>query len=496
MKTIFVYLAVMLIRVLSLFAQKPVQETIPQLKEWWVAPPEIKGLGRYGVSYIPNFYHGRDAMGVSINNGQMVTWLNRFPGDTTNVFTWKGGGPVMQGDFNGDGITDYMAGGYIYRGIKNGEPPDSVPVRYQNFFTDQVLDVNHDGYDDIVSIAGLGFTTIAQILYGASDFNTMKFVNIDRIPPIDTTMYGDKIYMGADGNMRFIMYTHKWVNSGTTVRNGYVLFKATWQKGDTLPKFEKLSSVLRFGSNDLQFSRGASGYYSGKHTDKKLFIPIEYIGSEYDYKNNVVFYDVAKDSFDERLRFRLDGVGSSIYPLKRSIDSDSIEDLVIRGPGKILFFSGKTLGTVDTSGLLATYNVTCSGQLAYSIGDINNDGIADIVTGVGCVSILEGLKSKPDGISEHNMQSTISLTDTSPFPLKKNIASTLKITIPKQGLYHLEIFTLTGQYLGEILNQILEAGEQKIVINVSSLLPASGTYILNLRSESGNVIVQRTIIIE
>jgi len=120
MKTLVVAFAVLLLGRVPLPAQKILQDTIPQLKEWWRAPETEKGLGKYGVCYIPNFYHGRDAMGVSINNGQMETWLNRFPGDRENIFTWKGGGPVLQGDFNGDGITDFMAGGYIYRGIKNG----------------------------------------------------------------------------------------------------------------------------------------------------------------------------------------------------------------------------------------------------------------------------------------------------------------------------------------------------------------------------------------
>jgi len=81
-----------------------------------------------GISFLPNCYNGQNAIVVSTSKG-VHTWLNRFPGDTQNVFTWKTGN-IRRGDFNGDGITDYTdAEGNIYPEIQNGMPPEPEPVR-------------------------------------------------------------------------------------------------------------------------------------------------------------------------------------------------------------------------------------------------------------------------------------------------------------------------------------------------------------------------------
>ncbi len=73
------------------------------------------------MTWLDNFYHGKGALVVYTSEG-VKTWLLRFPGDTMNVFSWeKGSSNIKTGDFNGDGITDYVdENGYIYEGIKNG----------------------------------------------------------------------------------------------------------------------------------------------------------------------------------------------------------------------------------------------------------------------------------------------------------------------------------------------------------------------------------------
>ena len=96
---------------LSLFAQ--IQHTtqiqdVPTLQEWWRA--DNKGYGVDGMTWLDNFYNGKGALVVSTPNG-VQTWLLRFPGDVENVFTWQGGDAnIKTGDFNGDGVTDYVDG--------------------------------------------------------------------------------------------------------------------------------------------------------------------------------------------------------------------------------------------------------------------------------------------------------------------------------------------------------------------------------------------------
>ncbi|HYF03008.1 MAG TPA: VCBS repeat-containing protein [Patescibacteria group bacterium] len=153
-------------------------DSLPVLQEWWRAPADIIGLGR-SVSFLPNFYNGKDAIVVSVPDPtnpflpmHFHTWLNRFPGDTQNVFSWKGGN-VKSGDFNGDGITDYVDGaGYIYKGIQNGQPPMPEPVaRYIS--GENIFDFNSDGFDDIYAI------NEDKILYGSTDLTKLVSVNAE-----------------------------------------------------------------------------------------------------------------------------------------------------------------------------------------------------------------------------------------------------------------------------------------------------------------------------
>jgi len=502
MKKLVLLFALVLLCAAPSFAQKPIADTIPQLKEWWRAPETEKGLGKYGVCYIPNFYHGRDAIGVSINNGQMETWLNRFPGDRENVFTWKGGGPVLQGDFNGDGLTDFMAGGYVYRGVKNGEPPDSVPVRYQNFFTDQVIDVNHDGFDDIISITGDGLFTIVQIFYGASDFNNMKFVNIDRTPLIDSLTRGERVYMGADGDMRFIMLTYKKVLPMEKPRDGYILYRAKWNKGDTLPTFEKLSSVLRYENNELPFQPGGA-VFTSKHIQSKYFITRESLANS-TFLYNIVIYDVTNDKFNEKLRYRADNT-YTITPLSQSIDNDEIEDLVIRqygGTSTILkFFSGKNL---PDSIPFATYQSGCDNPpiTVCSIGDVSGDDIADLAIDTypsqypNCFIIIKGF-SESTNVVELNSTQTNTGIETLPHPVNISLPSTVRVTVTTPQLYFLDLATLTGVKIIQQELGFLESGTHSIGLNPELLKNKSKqSLVLRLLDNKKNIVNQRIIIIE
>ncbi|MBS1537065.1 MAG: hypothetical protein JST20_04890, partial [Bacteroidetes bacterium] len=131
MKPFLASLALVLLIVVApvVYAQNPVQDTIPQLQEWWRA--DNMKYGKYGMTWLDNFYNGKGALVVWTPNG-VQTWQLRFPGDTQNVFTWqKGSANIKTGDFNGDGIIDYVdENSNIYQGIKNGEPPKSEPVSF------------------------------------------------------------------------------------------------------------------------------------------------------------------------------------------------------------------------------------------------------------------------------------------------------------------------------------------------------------------------------
>jgi hypothetical protein len=508
MKKSVLLLMLVLIFAVPALSQKPIEsQAIPELQEWWRAPANEEGLGQYGVSYLPNFYHGKDAMAVSTKDKTMATWLNRFPGDRENVFTWQTSGTVLYGDLNADGIRDYVCGTRIYRGIQNGEPPESGTIRAINMQPNLVVDVNHDGYADVVDwYAGGGHVTggvVAQIVYGRPDFKEMKVVQIPCASSMDSTMEMESMYMGTDGDMRILMFSYKQPKDNRQDFNGYVLFRATWKTGDTLPTYEKLAEVIRYRGTDITFDRGGTVYQSKYHSNI-YFIAREFLAP---YNNNVLVYDISKDTFEQKLKFYW-GDASNITPLKQSIDGDKFEDWVLykSGDETKIFSGGIILDGIPELQYKRNCTIvdrdTLEAGVVMAIGDVNGDSIPDLAVGTAtnvpsCFRILLGRKPVNE-VNEPVIENspTFTLTDPTPHPLSRGKSAILSANILKSGEYYLELVDISGKHVAELKRQYLETGSQSIMLDITHIPIASGSYILRLKNETGMILGQRTIIVE
>ena len=502
MKTLLYVFVVVVFYTAPLYAQTPpASQAIPELQEWWRAPADEKGLGEYGVFYLPNFYHGKDAMAVSTKDGTMETWLNRFPGDRENVFTWQTSGTVLYGDLNADGIRDYVCGTRIYRGIQNGEPPESGTIRAINMKPNMVVDVNHDGYVDIVDCyeggSRIGSGLVGQIIFGGPDFKEMKTVQLPFDIVMDSTMYVEQMYMGKDGDLRILMFAYDLVGDPRRDFNGYVLFRATWKTGDTLPTYEKLAEEIRYYDTDIPFQRGGAIYQSKYHSTA-YFIARESLGST---KSNVLIYDISKDTFEEKNKFRQDNA-PLLNMLNLSINEDKYEDWCIRTTGNnfIMFKGGEILDSVP----IIKYHAECQGNInrLVAIGDVNGDSINDIAVFLesdispNCFRIILGTKTVTS-VSEPRVEGTVfTLTDLTPHPVSRGMNAIVSVAIVTSGNYTLDLFTAGGKRIAELNKQFFEAGSQSIVFDISRLSIAAGSYIVRLKNETGMVLGQRTIIIE
>jgi len=504
MKTLLYVFVVVVFYTAPLYAQTPpASQAIPELQEWWRAPADEKGLGEYGVFYLPNFYHGKDAMAVSTKDGTMETWLNRFPGDRENVFTWQTSGTVLYGDLNADGIRDYVCGTRIYRGIQNGEPPESGTIRAINMKPNMVVDVNHDGYVDIVDCyeggSRIGSGLVGQIIFGGPDFKEMKTVQLPFDIVMDSTMYVEQMYMGKDGDLRILMFAYDLVGDPRRDFGAYILFRAQWKTGDTLPTYEKLVEEIRYYDTDIPFQRGGTIYQS-KYDSNIYFMIKESLGM---LKHNLLIYNISKDTFELKTRYRKDNV----YPfmLNGSIDGDNYEDWVMRtgtGKSKLFFFSGNN---ITDSQPMSMHDPICDGNLggAKVIGDVNGDSVNDVAVYLessvapNCLRILLGRKESTGvGDPAINIKDIFSLTDPTPHPLSRGKTGILSANILKSGDYYLELVDISGKHVAELKRQYLEAGSQSIMLDITSIPIASGSYILRLKNETGMILGQRTIIIE
>jgi hypothetical protein len=427
-------------------------------------------------------------MALRTASDEIHTWLNRFPGDTENFFTWKAG-YIRRGDFNGDGITDYIDGvGNIYRGIQNGQPPEKEPVFKYNF-SGIIYDLNNDGFDDILWRSdGGGYGVVARILYGGSDFTKFAQVNIERTAPFDTNRSVDQIYFTSEGEARFLVY-HTFKN-GLDIIKGYEIYKVTWEKGGTQPAFEKLSEHKNKTSSPDFAEYTSDAIYQSKYHNKTFLFLRESLNGDY-FKNNVHIFDITDNNFTRVLKFRLDNANFNM--LEQSVDGDEYEDWYNNQGNQKLVFSGGAV--FDSIPKLQT-----KGFAIGAIGDVSGDGISDLAaslydfpTATFHFRIVNGL-DLTTGISNDNTQSPLfSFTETSPHPINMQSVARISVNILSPAQYTLSLYTLDGKLTGHIFQGWLDSGSQDIPLNLAPYNLSPGSYLL--RMSNGVEAIQRTIII-
>ncbi len=504
MKTFISLLVLLLFIAMSLSAQTPVQDTIPQLKTWWSAPDE-KSLGA-SASYLPNFYHGKDAMAVQTKNG-METWLNRFPGDRENVFSWQGNAPIYRVDINGDSIIDYIdKRGNIYKGIQNGEPPEIKPTQTLKYFFGNenwhilIADFNSDGIPDVLRILNSRLTSIPDVVsiyYGNKDIAQIKQVQLSSTL-LESGNYWERIpvciYRTDKNSFRLIISKRPTTNSPYH-EDGFELYAIELTNGENQPNLRKLSEYLvNIPTNsDGNFSIGLGSFYQSRYHNKKYFFALS--------KNNSNFtiFDVSNDNYEMKQELNVSG-GYRIIPLEYSINSNKYEDFVVFQAveqSKVLnFYDG---GEILSLKPFACYKLPCtnSANSIFSCQDFNNDGILDLACTTYeeaappfCFQMIESPKLL-NAVEPNESNNIFTLSGTIPHPLSTN--SSVSITISKEGTYSLSLYSSDGKEVKNIFHGILQMGEQTLPLDVSGL--SNGTYILQLQSADNSVISHRSIII-
>jgi hypothetical protein len=315
---------------------------------------------------------------------------------------------------------------------------------------------------------------------------------------MDSTMEMERMYMGTDGDMRILMFAYDLVGDPRRDFSAYILFRAKWKSGDTLPTYEKLAEEIRYRDTDIPFWRGGAVYQSKYHSTT-YFIVRE--GLEMS-NMNVIIYDISKGIFEEKFKFRFDNAFPVV--LNRSLDGDKYEDwMIYNAPNnRFVFYSGgETLDSIPIS----TYNPPCEGNISglQIIGDVNSDRVNDIAVFLlssvapNCLRIAISAKSSTGVPESSDVQRTIfTLTDPIPHPISRSKSAILTTNITKQGTYLLELLDSSGKQVAELNKQFFEAGSQSIEFDISRLSIASGSYIVRLKNETGMILGQRTIIIE
>ncbi|MBS1537212.1 MAG: VCBS repeat-containing protein [Bacteroidetes bacterium] len=468
---------VLLIITAPLSAQKPVvQDSIPQLKEWWRA--DDMQYGKDGMTWLDNFYHGKGVLVVSTPDG-VKSWQMRFPGDTENVFTWSGGSAAIKtGDFNGDGIVDYIDGqGNVYIGLQKGEPPQSEPSG-KGFNPSIISDINTDGYDDLLA-------TEAVIL-GKSDISKLEVKSLV-FPELDSNNVPTASYIKSPGEIRVICHRYYWTNQvqypyRRVNKDGLRLVRVYWD-GNGL-KSEKLDefTVNTNDSTGLLWKRALISLPNGKN-----YLICATIIKGNNQTTDVTIYNVNNDKLEKLYSKRIDGI-SSINQLNKSIDGDDIPSFFINqyklGVPTLHFYKGNIADSLHEIAQFTTV------QIAYltSTSDINGDGKADLALSNHYFPSLErfrfsviSLKDTVTLVEENkDTEKALTIESISPMPVPKEQIIQIKVNAPKIDSYTLSLFDGTGKKLIGKVGSFQLTGEQLLYVNLGEYKVSSGMYVLRI----------------
>ncbi|MBL7976635.1 MAG: VCBS repeat-containing protein [Candidatus Kapabacteria bacterium] len=364
-----------------LFAQTPITtptstQAIPVLQEWWRA--DNMGYGINGMTWLDNFYNGKGALVISTPNG-VQTWQLRCPWDTVNVFTWSGGDAnIKTGDFNGDGVTDYVDDkGNIYIGIENGKPPLPSDTKINHQIGQRrvlVADVNKDGKSDILSFASTMYPSkiFGQIFFGTTDVKNILSKSVYQSGTIDTNSSAYCIYENSKKEIRLI---NRYYQKGSS--DGYTLYSVSINNIDSTPVLNKLHEYF---VSDRQETCGRTNALITDDTKHTIhWVALEMINERREL-TNVTVYDITNDTFNKLYSVRMDSV-TTIGSFNNSIDNNGTKDFyIVRWKvdllSKLMLFSGEMFSSFNQ---LSEYKL-CQYQGCTTVNDLNQDGIADIVT--------------------------------------------------------------------------------------------------------------------
>ena len=471
MKTLVAF-ALALLGALPAAAQ---DEKLPMLEEWFSLPG-----GQPYLSYLPNFDiegNGKNALGLKYNTSG--TWYNRFPFDTANQFSWSGNGyfKIVQGDFNKDGMIDYMdSRGYVYRGLQNGSPPEVEPavqaaigLSSRNTY---VSDFNNDGFDDVLTTTQAepgAVSNFAVLVLGAADLTKMQAISLGK--PIGKRDYLIGAYTTPGGKARVILYTDDF---GVEAFN-LVEFTVTSAGGTPDVSFTVLDKFRRdyaIGQTQPYFYPQGSLLYNSVKTGVKALIP-------YILYNQTSVYEIVADRFANKKQLPLI---DEPYLINPSIDKDSIEDWAA-GYSKdhIAIFSGNPSDTPKPRAVIPY--LSCGGnRVIIGIGDVSGDGIGDLAFAArdGCFRIYKGLDWKVVGVNETGVPSDFRLHQNEPNPVGKDGRTVVPMTIAREGRYTLTLYDGEGKHIAELFGGALPAGEVRVPLDLAGLPIGSGFYTLRL----------------
>jgi len=463
-------------------------------------------------------------------------------------------------DQNGDGYNDILIAD-VDNGISSikiypgGPSIDTIPLwQVKIDFTGVTIDINGDGHLDIVTFPYVGASHLA-VYYGGPLLDTIPDYLIQFPVPSTATGWivnsaGSKIDMNGDGIEELAFWYGQWPNDT-------LYFYETGSKFTGAPKQryagelfnQKMGPKLMFG--DLN----GDGY-------SDLWIALNDPSGNYTKSRFNVIYGDPEFSLTERFSYQHDGTGyimdglTIVSRIISDFNGDGKDDWLNPNNGQYIYFYGNMVnsGGYPPTEFPTAYrglNTQDRGEpngFNMNIGDVNGDGIKDLMLGIGYAAQWLWLGGKPtvdnianikfngatgrgfvgdvtgDGVDDlalvydYDGNSTgygyavivagdrnlVSVQDNNPssvpsslkleaYPNPFNPTTKIKYTLTTTGSVTLSIVSVSGELiekreLGERL-----PGSYEEEINLGSKNAASGIYIAEITLNSGSEVKKERV---
>jgi hypothetical protein len=450
-------------------------------------------------------------------------------------------------DQNGDGYNDILIAD-VDNGISNiklfpgGPLMDTIPFwQVKIDFTAVTIDINGDGHRDIVTFPRVGASHLA-VYYGGPLLDTIPDYLIQF--PVPSTATGDivnsagsRIDMNGDGIEELAFWYGQWPNDT-------LYFYETGSKftGEPKQRYAGESFNLKMGGN-LNF-----GDLNGDGCSD-LWITMHHPSGDYTKSRYNVVYGDPDFSLTERFSYQQDitgKIGNELTNTSKIIadfNGDGKDDWLNPNNGQYLYFYGKMVNSggypptefpTAYRGLNTQFEGPLPG-LKMDVGDVNGDGIQDLMINVGNdsqwlwlggSSHIDNTANKKfngatgrgfvgdvtgDGVDDLALvfdyegyssgygyavivagdRNLVSVQDENPvsvpsslkveaYPNPFNPSTKIKYTLTETGAVSLSIFTVSGELIEHRDLGETPAGSYETEINLGSQNRASGVYFADI----------------
>jgi hypothetical protein len=497
-------IAILFLLQMSLFAQNQ-----------WTLQPWMQVIGKYNgqnlgtaVSYLGK-KNDSTLISVSDGNNNIYIYKIKSPRDTVPIYTFKGVS-CLTGDFNGDGIPDLVVTGNptrIYLGKSPGVyDTTAFFVKYSdpdgdNFGNQEAVgNINGDNYTDLV-IADVGpniFKGKVYVFFGGVKMDTIPAYTLNGDSKL--SFFGWNVACGDlnnDGYDDIIVKGYDQSTSGPhgTIGIAYIKIFLGGKTIDTTA-WKYIIGGDNSGLGLAAFDVNGDGVKDLLWTN---YYPKDSIQSVY------VHYSHNGD-IDTTPSIVLPNNWASNLANAGNMNGDGYNDILISdnssdqsGNSYIFEYSGGP--KMDTNfdaavGLEGGSNIGAWGSIT-GIGDINGDGLDDILVGApqyqwfepyGYWGIYLGSKKIPyAAVNQPNntLPKTFELFQNYPNPFNPSTVLSWQLTSP--GKVTVSIYNTLGQKLQELVNEEQSSGVHSVTFKAKNY--ASGTYFyrLTVRNENGQM---------